>query len=179
MHYRLQKQHADSPLRMRKIKCAGNHVACIAVYVYCMMAKLSLDELKLVLSEVSSVCEKWYCIGYELDLPVDYLEDLDTQLSAEKIDVGSCLRKVLVKWIKSKQATWSTLIKALGGDLVGEEGLASGLHQKYGASSLGEHFNSILATDTSIYPLVTLCALAQQRVTNAVLVVIVTPKVQR
>ena len=104
-----------------------------------VMAKLSLDELKLVLSEISSVCEKWYCIGFELDLPVDYLEDLDAQLSAEKIDVGSCLRKVLVKWIKSKQATWSTLIKALGCDLVREEGLASVLQKKYGTSSLGEH----------------------------------------
>ena len=105
-----------------------------------MMAKLSLVELKLVLSEVSSVCEKWYCIGFELDLPVDYLEDLDTQLFEEKIDVGSCLRKVLVKWIKSNQATWSTLIKALGGDLVREERLASVLQRKY--SGLGEHHDA-------------------------------------
>ncbi len=104
-----------------------------------MMAKLSLDELKFVHSEISSVCEKWYCIGFELDLPVDYLEDLDTQFADEKVDIGGCLRKVLVKWIKSKQATWSALIKALGGDLVREEGLASVLQRKYGNSSLGEH----------------------------------------
>lgn len=106
------------------------------------MAKLSLNELKLVLSEVSSICEKWYCIGFELDLPIDFLEDLDTQLCDEKIDVGSCLRKVLVEWIKSNQATWLTLIKALGGDLVGEGGLASVLQKKY---RLGEHHSTLIA----------------------------------
>ena len=107
------------------------------------MAQLSLNELKLILSEVSSICDKWYCIGFELDLPVDYLEDLDTQLSDKKIDVGSCLRKVLVEWIKTNQATWPTLTKALSGDLVKEEGLASVLQRKYSGSSLGEHTHSL------------------------------------
>ena len=115
------------------------------------MAKLSLDELKLVLSEVSSVCDKWYCIGFELDLPVDYLEDLDAQLSDEKIDVGSCLRKVLVEWIKSNQATWSTLIKALSGDFVREERLASILQRKYRGSSHGEHHDTTYKLNISMY----------------------------
>lgn len=102
------------------------------------MAELSLNELKLVLSEISSICDKWYCIGFELDLPVDYLEDLDTQLTDKQIDVARCLRKVLVEWIKSNQATWPTLIRALSGDLVKEEGLASVLQRKYSGSSFGE-----------------------------------------
>lgn len=106
------------------------------------MAKLSMDKLKLVLSEVSSVCDKWYCIGFELDLPVDYLEDLDTQLFDEKIDVVSCLREVLVEWIKSNQATWPALIKALSGDFVREERLASVLQRKYSGSSLGEYHDT-------------------------------------
>ena len=101
--------------------------------------KLSLNELKLILPEINSICDKWYHIGLALDLPVDYLEDLDTQLSDDKIDVGSCLRKVLVEWIKSDQATWPILIKVLSSDLVKGKRVASVLQRKYGGSSPGKY----------------------------------------
>ena len=104
------------------------------------MAKvLSLNELKLILPEIHNVCDKWYSIGLELDLSVDYLEDLDTKLSDDKIDVSTCLRKVLVEWLKSNQATWSTLIEVLNSDIVKGNALANVLQKKYSTLSVGKN----------------------------------------
>ena len=102
------------------------------------MAKLSLNDLKLILQEVQSAGNKWYDIGLQLDLSVDFLEDLDSKLSKKKIDVTTCLRKVLVEWLKSNQASWLLLIRALRSDLVKGKKLANALQRKYGVPSLGK-----------------------------------------
>ena len=109
-----------------------------------VMAKLSLKELKVILLELQSVCDKWYDIGLQLDQPVDFLEDLDNKLARQKLDVGTCLRKVLVEWLKSHQATWSILVEALKSDLVKEKRLANTLQRTYGKSSSSKYRVTII-----------------------------------
>ena len=89
---------------------------------------LTLNDLKLIFTELHEVCDKWYGIGLELDLSVDYLEDLEANFS---VDESTCLRKVLVEWLKSKQATWASLIKVLNSDIVKGSPLAKALQRKY------------------------------------------------
>ena len=98
-----------------------------------MARVLSLTDLKVILTELQDVCDKWYGIGLEMELPVDYLEDLD----AEDFDASTCLRKVLVEWLKSKKGTWQSLVKVLNSDIVKGKALAEVLQKKYSTSSAG------------------------------------------
>lgn len=99
-----------------------------------MTRLLSLSDLKLVFTELHELCDKWYGIGFELNLSVDFLEDLEANYST---DVSTCLRKVLVEWLKSKQATWAVLVNVLNSDMVKGSPLAKVLEEKYNTPSLG------------------------------------------
>lgn len=99
------------------------------------MAGLTPNDLKTILPELQSVCDKWYNIGLQMDLPVDYLEELDSKLSSHKVQVGTCLKRVLVEWLNSNQATWQILIKVLNSDLVKETKISENLQRRYAVSS--------------------------------------------
>ena len=108
-----------------------------------------MNDLKLIFSELHDVCDKWYSIGLELDLSVDYLEDLDIKHSGDKT---TCLRKVLVEWLKSNEATWLMLIEVLNSSIVQEQSLAEFLRKKYGASGKGHNFTCLLPTKQGVNP---------------------------
>ena len=130
---------------------AGHAYACMRAHVdactcacslagLAIMAKLTPSDIKVLLPELHSICDKWYNIGLQLDLSVDYLEELDSKLFTHKVHVSTCLKRVLVRWLKSNQPTWQALIKVLNSDLVKEKHIADVLRKKYNAISLGKDF---------------------------------------
>ena len=74
------------------------------------------------------VKRKWYCIGLELNLQVDTLENIQHEDS----DDSKCLRKMLIIWLKqiNPVPSWEALVSALKGQTVEEPQLAEQIRQK-------------------------------------------------
>ena len=89
---------------------------------------LSLNDLPLVLDELYDVRKKWYEIGLQLSVPV---QDLESILSEHKNEQNVCLRLVLIIWLKSGKANWSTMCSVLTNCTIGEKVLADELRKKY------------------------------------------------
>ena len=94
--------------------------------MYIQMA-LVLNDLAIVLDELHDVRKMWYEIGLRLQVSV---EDLETISSEHKSDQHS-LRRVVLLWLKSRNATWSVLCNALNNRTVGEMSLADKLRKRY------------------------------------------------
>ena len=88
---------------------------------------LVLNDLAVVLDELHDVRKMWYEIGLRLQLPV---EDLETISSEHKNDQHS-LRRVVLLWLKSGNATWIKLCDALSNRMVGEMTMADKLRERY------------------------------------------------
>ena len=91
---------------------------------------LTLEDLRVVLSELHSVKEKWYNIGLQLMVPVAELRRIESE---HKGDHTTCLRQMLIKWLESGQANWKSLCDALHSPIVlgDDAALANTLMKKY------------------------------------------------
>ena len=74
-----------------------------------------MNDLGLVLKEIHPVREKWYYIGLQLLVPVTQLQRIEAE---HKGDHTTCLRHMLVKWLNSGHANWSSLCDALQSPIV-------------------------------------------------------------
>ena len=90
--------------------------------------QLMVEDLRVVMKELSDVCAKWYNIGVHLGVSVGALDAIEKQYS----DPTDCLRRTLTTWLKSSTPTWSNIIDAL--NAVGEVRLAADLQHKYCSS---------------------------------------------
>ena len=91
---------------------------------------LTLDDLRLVLTELLPIRDRWYNIGLQLLVPVTELRKIELEY---KTDHTTCLRKMLIKWLESGHANWRSLCDALHSPLVlGEDAaLVNTLMKKY------------------------------------------------
>ena len=88
---------------------------------------LVLNDLAVVLDELHDVRKLWYEIGLRLNVSV---EDLETISSEHKSDQHS-LRRVVLLWLKSGNATWCDLCKALRNRTIGKSALGDSLRERY------------------------------------------------
>ena len=88
--------------------------------------------MSLVTQELTSVSEKWQCIGQELGVQQDSLDYISTDHS----DLGDCLRKVLRERLQRCATTWKHIVAALRTPRIGESHLADHLEVKYCLSEL-------------------------------------------
>ena len=91
---------------------------------------LGVNDLLKVLDELYDVREKWYDIGLRLEVPIETLENIKATM-ADHGDHNSCLREVLLFWLKSGNATWLPLCEALRHRTIGQASLADTLQAKY------------------------------------------------
>ena len=87
--------------------------------------KLTTADIKTILEELANeAASKWYQIGIQLEVSLDLLNTLRQQNSSDDTTKLCC---VLVPWLKSGQASWEALCRALESDTVGEKALAERL----------------------------------------------------
>ena len=91
---------------------------------------LSLKDLRVVLTELHKVRDKWYNLGLQLQVSVIELQKIEAEY---KTDTGTCLRKMLIKRLELGNASWESLCEALQSTLVlgGDAALAITLQKKY------------------------------------------------
>ena len=90
--------------------------------------RLTKDDLKIVRNRVFPAAAKWYDLGLELDISVDYLDTISGDRGNKPED---CLREVLRRWLSgvNPEPTWKTLITALRVPAVGHQSLAEEIEQ--------------------------------------------------
>ena len=96
-----------------------------------MMAcsKLNTRDLSKVRNEVLSAAAKWYDIGLELGMSVDYLDTV----KKENDDQKDCLREMLRQWLSGvdPEPSWESLVAALRIPVVNYPALASEIELKF------------------------------------------------
>ena len=93
-----------------------------------MESVLTLDDLPLVIQELSSAASKWHSIGFQLGLSELELKPIESTHPRQHLD---CLRDVIFKWLSSGARHRASLIEALRSSSVGETSLADRLTKKY------------------------------------------------
>ena len=98
--------------------------------------------LKAAINALHSVCDKWYKIGVQLEVPIANLNNI----GRNSIDP---LCDTLDYWMRNdSSSSWSELVDALGTPSVGEKRLAKEIKEKYCSSeqsSSGEPETSVQA----------------------------------
>ena len=101
-----------------------------------MESILTLDDLQLVIQELSPAANKWRSIGAQLGLNELELKSIESNHPRQHLD---CLRDVIFKWLYLSDRPpeigtarrWTSLIDALRSSSVGETQLADQLTKKY------------------------------------------------
>ena len=62
----------------------------------------------------------WYTLGLELGLPVYQLD----KIRRDGYDETDRKQKMIIKWLDTGRASWSSLVKALKSPLIDKEGVA-------------------------------------------------------
>ena len=71
------------------------------------------------LLEAITMVTDWYELGLKLGLNVDILQKIETDCRSVK----ECQRKMILKWLNTGSACWSSLVKALNSPLVDRQGI--------------------------------------------------------
>ena len=77
------------------------------------------NDLLKVLEAITMVTD-WYELGLKLGLNVDILEKIENDCCSVK----ECQRKMILKWLNTGCACWSSLVEALNSPLVNRQGIA-------------------------------------------------------
>ena len=70
---------------------------------------------------------KWYDLGLELDLPVHQLDNI----GSDGCEETERKRKMIVQWLNTGVASWSSLVEALKSPLVNKKGVAKQISKDY------------------------------------------------
>ena len=86
-------------------------------------------DLKSLHCELHPVCDKWFSLGVQLQVPIETLKSIE----AEHNQMSRRLLEMLTVWVKctNPPPTWSILTEALESPPVGERLLAQQLRDKY------------------------------------------------
>lgn len=83
-------------------------------------------DLAEVLEELYGTEAKWKSIGIHLKLPISCLEEIGKKY---KGDTEECSLQMQVAWLRSKTATWRSLVEALRKSSVGHEDKAKDIEK--------------------------------------------------
>ena len=87
-----------------------------------------MNDLGLLLEELTVVCGQWYYLGLQLKVNVGALDTI----SEQSHDPINLLLEMLKAWLTSSDNTsWKTLVDALRSRSVGKSQLAADLQKKY------------------------------------------------
>ena len=92
-----------------------------------MADRLTKDDLKIVRNELLKAASKWYDLGLELGLSVDYLDTIN------KDNPQDCLREMLTYWLSclDLEPSWKQVITALRSRAVNYPALAEEIEQMW------------------------------------------------
>ena len=88
---------------------------------------LQEDDLAEVYEELHGTEAKWKSIGIHLKLPYSCLEEIGKE---HKGNNEECSLKMQITWLRSKKATWRSLVEALKKSSVGCEDKARDIERK-------------------------------------------------
>ena len=88
---------------------------------------LNEDDLADVQEELHGTESKWKTIGIQLKLPIQCLEKIEEE---KKGDPEECSIEMQIAWLRSKKATWKSLVEVLRKSLVGFEEKARAIEKK-------------------------------------------------
>ena len=88
---------------------------CVYIIFYFLFIE---NDLLKVLEAITTVTD-WYELGLKLGLNVDILQKIETDCRSVK----ECQRKMILKWLNTGSACWSSLVKALNSPLVDRQGI--------------------------------------------------------
>lgn len=74
------------------------------------MARLTIDDLKVVREALFDGRNSWYDIGVELDVSPATLDNINAQF---RDNAGHCLREMLKVWLKGLDCSWKVIVAAL------------------------------------------------------------------
>lgn len=89
--------------------------------MYRFTMTLTLGDVRFVRSLLFDICCKWYDIGVELEIAVAELDVIKMRCSGDPQD---CLLEMIKLWLKSGEASLTTLADALRSKAVNEAVLA-------------------------------------------------------
>ena len=100
----------------------------IIIYTVCITAEFSAGTaltLKAAINALNPVCDKWYRIGVQLEVPISNLKNI----ARDSMDP---LCDTLDFWMRNDpSASWRCLVDALKAPSVGEKQLAKTVEEKY------------------------------------------------
>lgn len=100
---------------------------------------LQEDDLAEVYEELHGTEAKWKSIGIHLKLPISCLEEIGKE---HKGNTEECSLQMQIAWLRSKTATWKSLVEALRKSSVGCEDKARDIEKKkLSRSNTGEKIN--------------------------------------
>ena len=104
------------------------------------------DDLAEVLEELHGTEAKWKSIGIHLKLPLSCLEEIGKEY---KGNTEECSLQMQIAWLRSKKATWKSLVDVLRKSSVGYEDKARDIEKRrLSSSNTGENlmfFESLYA----------------------------------
>ena len=99
---------------------------------------LTEEDLPDVLEELHGTESKWKTIGVHLKLPVSYLKEIETD---HRGDHEECSLEMQIAWLRSKKATWKSLVEVLTKSSVGFEEKAATIESKKLSSGTNGNMN--------------------------------------
>ena len=89
---------------------------------------LQEDDLAEVYEELYGTEAKWKSIGIHLRLPISCLEEIG---KSHKDNAEECSLQMQIAWLRSKTATWSSLVEVLRKSSVGYEDKARDIEKNW------------------------------------------------
>ena len=88
----------------------------------------TVPTLKAAINALHSVCDKWYNIGVQLEVPTFQLKIIEKKTN----DLMDQLRDTLDYWMSNDLSpSWSQIVDALKAPSVGENRIANEIEEKY------------------------------------------------
>ena len=108
----------------------------LAFHVVPHVCFVDQGDLKSLHCELHSVCDKWFSLGVQLQVPIETLKSI----RRENLPMTERLLEMLTVWLKctNPPPTWNILTEALESPPVGEKLLAQQLRDKYCPQTEGE-----------------------------------------
>ena len=99
------------------------------VVLLCSKHSVGQGDLKSLHCELHPVCDKWFSLGVQLQVPIESLRSIQR----ENLPMTERLLEMLTVWLKftNPPPTWNILTEALESPPVGERLLAQHVRNKY------------------------------------------------
>ena len=99
------------------------------VVLLCSKHSVGQGDLKSLHCELHPVCDKWFSLGIQLQVPIETLKSI----RRENLPMTERLLEMLTVWLRctNPPPTWNILTEALDSPPVGERLLAQQLRDKY------------------------------------------------